>query len=187
MDQLWLNLNFALASSLILCSFLSLCLFFKLCYTFKNTKMIGSAFEYEETGVSKKPKLYFKQYKVNLILQCYWILTINRICYLNLFPPLFWILGAKTNKQTNKHLVTTVLFCGQLSQNTWYTMVWFTNVAKAFHCLSIKREISSSCQPYLFLHHVWLCCPGMWMPPLSRVPCQLLLIVGGLAVAWKYW
>ena len=83
------------------------------------------------------------------------------------------------NKQTNKHLVTTVLFCGQLSQNTWYTMVWFTNVAKAFHCLSIKREISSSCRPYLFLHHVWLCCPGMWMPPLSRVPCQLLLIVGG--------
>ena len=99
MDQLWLNLNFALASSLIFCSFLSLCLFFKLCYTF-NTKMIGSALEYEEAGISKKPKLYFKQYKVNLILQCYLILTINRICYLNLFPPLFWILGAKTNKQT---------------------------------------------------------------------------------------
>ena len=115
------------------------CVNFSSYVTQKNTKMIRNAFKYWEAGISKKPKLYFKQFKVDLIFQCYSILTINRICYFNLSPPLFWILWEK--KKTNKHLVTTVLYCGQLSQNTWYTMVWFTNVAKAFHCLSIKREI----------------------------------------------
>ena len=39
--------------------------------------------------------------KVNLIFQCYSILTINKICYLNLSPPLFWMLCTK-NKQTTK-------------------------------------------------------------------------------------
>ena len=63
--------------------------------TQKNTKMIRNAFEYEELGINKK--LFSKQYKVSLIFQCYLILT---LCYLNLSPPLFWILCAK--KQTNK-------------------------------------------------------------------------------------
>ena len=77
-------------------------LFFKLC-TQKNTKMTRNAFEYQEAGISKKPKLNFKQYKVNLIFQCYLILTINRICYLNLSPPFFWILWAKTNNYHKMH------------------------------------------------------------------------------------
>ena len=94
LDQIWLNLNFALASSLILCGFL-LSVYFSSYVTQKNTKMIGNTFEYLEAGISKKPKLYFKQYKVNLIFQCYLILTINRISYLNLTSLLFWILWAK--------------------------------------------------------------------------------------------
>lgn len=42
--------------------------------------------------------------KVKLIFQCYLILTINKICHLNLSPPLFWMLCAKKkpNKQTRK-------------------------------------------------------------------------------------
>ena len=133
------NFNFALASSLILCVFLSLCLFFKLCYTKKhknNNKCfwILGAWHKRETKVNLDNK-------VNLIFQCYLILTINKICYLNLSPPLFWMLCAKnkqTNKQTRKHSVTTVLYCGQLSQNTRYIMISFTNVAKACHCVSIN-------------------------------------------------
>ena len=39
--------------------------------------MTRNNFEYQEAGISKKPKLNFKQYKVNLIFQCYLILTIE--------------------------------------------------------------------------------------------------------------
>ena len=58
-----------------------------------------------KAGIGKKSKLNFKQYKVNLILQCYLILTINRICYLNLSPRLFWILWAKTNNYHKIHSI----------------------------------------------------------------------------------
>ena len=119
----------------------------------KRTQMMRNAFEYWEPGISKKPKLFSKQYKVHLIFQYYLILTINRVCYSNLSPPLFWILCWK-NKQTNTHPVTTVLYSSQLSQTTWHTVVWFTNVAKAFHCLSIKGEII--CKMQAILHFEWI-------------------------------
>ena len=92
------NFNFALASSLILCVFLSLCLFFKLCYS-KEHKNNNKCFWILAAWHKRETKVNLGN-KVNLIFQCYLILTINKICYLNLSPPLFWMLCAK-NTQTN--------------------------------------------------------------------------------------
>ena len=45
----------------------------------------------------------------------------------------------KTNNQTkNIQQQLSYVVVNNLSQNTWYIMIVFTKVAKAFHCLSIN-------------------------------------------------
>ena len=46
--------------------------------------------------------------------------------------------------------------------------------------LHLWRSVSASWCPCLLFHHVWLCCPGTWIPPSLEDPLCSLWSAGGL-------